>query len=147
LHLPLIAKDAIKEALMDALGAPETVERSREIGRAAVQAMFAVANTSCGAVLESNFDRYVFPYLIALPGSVVEVRCCCSRELALLRYRDRSTERHPGHLDCDRTESELWNDELLQPLGIGPLIEIDTTAPVDIESLALQIMSIRSEAP
>ena len=131
---------------MDALGAPETVERSREIGRAAVQTMFAVASTSCGAVLESNFNRYALPYLAALPGSIIEVRCCCSRELALVRYRDRSSERHPGHLDSRRTEDELWNDELLQPLGVGRLIEVDTTASVDIESLVSRIESIRSRA-
>ena len=34
LGLPLLAKDAIKEALMDALGRPADVEASRQLGRA-----------------------------------------------------------------------------------------------------------------
>ena len=132
---------------MDALGAPETVERSREIGKAAVLAMFAVAEMSCGAVLESNFNHYALPYLAALPGSIVEVRCCCPRELALLRYRERSGTRHPGHLDADRVEDELWNDEVLQPLGVGRLIEVDTTTPVDIEALVSEIVVARTLPP
>src|SRR5207245_2480363 len=39
LGLPLIAKDVIKEALMDALGAAATVEASRGFGRTAVGGM------------------------------------------------------------------------------------------------------------
>ena len=34
LGLPLLVKDAIKDTLMDELGAPATVEESRELGRA-----------------------------------------------------------------------------------------------------------------
>ncbi|MEU4695174.1 AAA family ATPase [Actinoplanes sp. NPDC023714] len=38
LGIACLAKDEIKEALMDGLGAPATVERSRELGVAAVHA-------------------------------------------------------------------------------------------------------------
>jgi dephospho-CoA kinase len=38
-----LAKDEVKEALMDALGAPSTVEESRELGRAAVAATLRAA--------------------------------------------------------------------------------------------------------
>ena len=61
LGLPLIAKDAIKEVLMETLGSPATVEQSRVLGRAAVETMLAVAQTSPGAVLESNFLLYAAP--------------------------------------------------------------------------------------
>src|SRR5437899_93809 len=109
LGLPLIAKDVIKEALMDTLGFPATVEQSRDLGRAAVAAMLALARTSPGAVLESTFYPEVVPNLQALPGRIVEIRCRCPRELALARYRARTGGRHPGHLDAHRTDDELWN--------------------------------------
>ena len=142
LGLPLIAKDVIKEALMEALGAPATVEESRTLGRAAVDVMFAVARTSPGAVLESPFYRASVANLKELPGAIVEIRCRCPRELALSRYRARSGERHSGHLDADRTDEELWNEELLQSLGVGPLIEVDTTAEVDVASLSREVVRV-----
>ena len=45
LDLPLLAKDAVKDALVDVLGAPD-LPRSRELGRAAVQVLLAVAATA-----------------------------------------------------------------------------------------------------
>jgi AAA domain len=142
LGLPLISKDAIKEALMNTLGHPQTVEESRDLGRAAVSVMLAVAHSSPGAVLESPFYPEAVPALQALPGRIVEIRCRCPRELALARYRARSASRHPGHLDADRTEDELWNEQLVRPLGLGPLIEVDTSSENDIEYLARQVEAV-----
>jgi predicted kinase len=138
LGLPLISKDAIKEALMDKLGHPQTVEESRRLGRAAVSVMLAVAHASPGAVLESPFSPEAVPALQTLPGRIVEIRCRCPRELALARYRARG-DRHPGHLDADRTDDELWNEQLVRPLGLGALIEVDTSSENDIEALARQV--------
>jgi adenylate kinase family enzyme len=51
LPLPLIAKDALKEALMDVVVYPASVEESRTLGRAAVMAMRNVAATSHAAAV------------------------------------------------------------------------------------------------
>lgn len=69
LHLPLIDKDTIKDALMAVLPVPD-VDASRQIDRAAVRAMSAVAEQSRpGAVIESNFYRTAARSdLRALPG-------------------------------------------------------------------------------
>ncbi|WP_338200032.1 hypothetical protein [Candidatus Nephthysia bennettiae] len=75
LELPLIAKDAIKEALMDVLGLPGDVEESRRLGRAAVMAMLTIARTSPGGVLDSTWYPYARPALAELRGPLVEVRC------------------------------------------------------------------------
>ncbi len=139
LELPLIAKDVIKEALMDTLGAPSTVEESRRLGRAASTTMLAVAQTSHGAVLENAWTAEAVPALRSLPGTIVEVRCRCSKELALTRYRERATSRHDGHLDAMREDSEIWNDRLLMPLGLGPLVEVDTSTEVDLNDLVNRI--------
>jgi adenylate kinase family enzyme len=142
LGLPLIAKDVIKEMLMDTLGVPATVEESRTLGRAAVEVMLTVAQTSRGAVLDSTFYSYTVPSLQTLPGSIIEIRCRCPRALALSRYRARSAGRHRGHLDAERTDDELWDEQLLRPLGLGPLIEVDTTGEVDIDSLQRQLRQL-----
>lgn len=138
LGLPLVAKDTIKDALMAVLGAPD-VEASRQLGRAAVKAMLAVAAQSpVGAVIESNFYRSVAaPELTDLPGAVVEVFCRCQADVAWKRYRSRAGTRHPGHFDHDRTRNELWNDEVAEPVaGPWPLLEVDANVPVDVSDVA-----------
>jgi hypothetical protein len=46
--------------------------------------------------------------------------------------------RHIGHLDRQRTENELWG-EPSEPLGIGPLVVVDTSGVVDVSALATAI--------
>lgn len=138
LALPLIAKDAIKEAMTDALGTPEDVAASRTLGRAAVLAMLAVARSSRGAVLDSTFYDYTLPLLRALPGALVEVRCVAPRELVKDRYGTRTGTRHPAHLDAERSFEEMWDDHIT-PLGVAPVVEVDTSEPVDVPSLAARI--------
>ena len=147
LGLPLIAKDAIKEALMDVLGYPASVEESRALGRAAVMAMLNVAASSqAGAVLDSTFFPYAFTQLRSLPGPLVEVHCSCPREVAVARYSVRSPTRHAGHLDADRQPEELWNEQNARPTGIAPAIVVDTTAPVDVGAVVSRIEELaRSE--
>jgi predicted kinase len=142
LGLALLAKDEIKEALMGELGVPATVEESRRLGRAAVMAMLAVARSSRGAVLDSTFYPYTVPHLERLPGTLIEMRCRCPREVAQTRYRARSETRLAGHFDAERPPEELWNEHHIEPLGLGPLIEVDTTVPVDVEPLAQRIRAM-----
>lgn len=139
LGLPLIAKDPIKEALMDALGTPRSLEESRRIGGASVKALLAVAETTCGAVLESTFYPESVNVLRSFSGKFVEVRCSVPQEVALARYRAR--KRHPGHFEADRSDDELWNSGLLEPLGLGSVIVVDTTTPVDIAALAAKVQA------
>jgi predicted kinase len=142
LELPLLAKDEIKEALMAVLGPPATVEETRRLGRAAVMAMLAVASASPGAVLDSTFYPSTVPHLERLPGTLIEVRCRCPRELAQARYEARSAGRHAGHLDAERPPEELWNEHHLVPLGLGPLIQVDTSRAVDVGSVAVRIRAL-----
>jgi predicted kinase len=81
MRLPLLAKDEIKEALMD--------------------------------------------------GRLVEVHCIVPVEVARSRYRARTGQRHAGHLDQARTEDELWGTPP-RPLGLGPVLNIDTCGQLDI---------------
>jgi predicted kinase len=67
LRLPLLAKDEIKEALMDGLGRPETVAGSQRPGRAALLVMLRVARHCPGAVLDSTWFSYALPLARSLP--------------------------------------------------------------------------------
>ena len=140
LGLPLLAKDEIKEALVDALGVPADVAASQRLGRAAVLAMLRVAARCPGAVLDSTWLDYTRPLVAALPGRPVEVRTALPREQARERYHARAG-RHAGHLDGERTEDELWG-RTVEPLGVGPLVEVDTSGPVDVPALAARIRAL-----
>lgn len=134
LALPLVAKDTIKDALMTVLPVPD-VEASRRLGRAAVCAMLAVAAASpVGAVIDSNLHRSVAVDEVGrLPGRVVEIFCRCSESTARERYLRRTGTRPAGHFDHVRVPSELWNDEVSEPVAGGwPMLEVDTHEPVDI---------------
>jgi len=136
LDLPCLSKDEVKEELMDALGAPRSVEESQQLGRAAVLALLRAARGCPGAVVDSTWFDYTEPLVRALPAPVVELRCVIPVEVARERYRRR--RRDARHLDDERDEDELWGFAV-PPLGIGPLVEVDTTEPVDVRRLAVRI--------
>ncbi|WP_197725386.1 AAA family ATPase [Actinoplanes sp. OR16] len=138
LGIAYLAKDDVKEALMDALGAPASVERSRELGVAAVHAVLRVARGCPGAVVDSTWFPYTLPLARELPGRCVEIRCRVPVEVARERYRRRV--RDARHLDRLRGEDELWGAEVAA-LGVGPLIEVDTGGAVDVAALAGQVLA------
>lgn len=144
LGLPLISKDVIKEALM-AVWEVEDVETSRRLGRAAIAVMFSIAeDTSEGAVLEANFRRSLaHDELTRLPGAVIEVFCRCPREICLGRYRERAGMRATGHLDSERSDAELWEPEIIDPVAGGwPVVEVETSIPVDLDGLLATLRNL-----
>jgi predicted kinase len=146
LRLPLLAKDEVKEALADVLGRPHDVAGSQALGRAAVRALLRVALRCPSAVVDSTWFPEVRPLVQQLPGTLVEVRCVVDRELARRRYYSRAAGRHAGHLDLQRSEDELWGRPPA-PLGVGRLVEVDTSAPVDVGRVAEQVMTAAGRGP
>lgn len=143
LGLPLLAKDEIKEALMDGLGYPPTVAESRRLGRAAALAMLRVAQRCPGAVLDSTWFEYADPLVRQLPGRCVEVICTVPVQVARARYQARAGQRHAGHLDADRIGVELWGTPPRSPRA-GPVLAVDTSGPVDISELAATLTRLFS---
>jgi len=145
LGLPLVAKDVVKEALAESLGAG-TLERSRELGRATYGVIFALArshlDTGAGLVLEANFARAVSEVGLRplVAGSrAVMVHCWAPREVLVARYRARAGRRHPAHLDLLRLEAgPPWLDPpATEPPDLDvPCLRLDTTAPVDVGAVA-----------
>jgi predicted kinase len=148
LGLPVIAKDTIKSALLGVLP-PADLEVSRQFGGAAVAALLAVAaDNPEGAVLDSVWHRTrALPELSALPGRVVEVFCRCDREVVRRRYRERAAGR-ASFFDDQRRDEELWNDEVARPVaGDWPVVEVDTSAAVDVRALAARVRSAAVSGP
>ena len=103
LGLPLIPKDAIREALMDVLRPPTSVDQSRELGRASVMAMLTVAETSPTAVLDSTWYPSTVSHLRQLRPSLIEIRRVCPREIVQARYEVRSKSPSAGRFDDQRS--------------------------------------------
>ncbi|CAN5254202.1 hypothetical protein BH24CHL10_BH24CHL10_01240 [soil metagenome] len=133
--LILLSKDALKEALSDALGHPKTIAGSSLLGLGAYAAMFAMARamlaSGAGVVVESNFRRGLSePELTA--GHEADVRVVhCVAEPATIdrRYGVRAVERHPAHLDAARQQDVMREllDGRYEPLNIDAQLLIVRT--------------------
>jgi predicted kinase len=148
LALPILDKDDFLEALLRRSELPDA-SRRRELSRLADEEFRAYALAHPEAVLISwwrhprsvNESGTPSNWLSLLRGSVVEVHCSCRPIVAAERFVAR--RRHPGHLDDERSYSQLldqFNEQvLLGPLGVGALIEVDTNVPIDAEALLISI--------
>ena len=138
-ELPLFAKDAVKETLLDELGYADR-EESRRIGAASGEVLWTLLrDCPTPAVVESwlapsTRDIVEAGLRRAAIDTVVEVWCDCPPEETTRRYASR--RRHPGHYD------EALLDDFAQvlagaaPLGLGEVVTVATDRPVDIEHLA-----------
>jgi predicted kinase len=141
LGFALLRKDRIKETLHDALGAPAPDRAwSRRLGAAAMELLWALGADAPAVVLEANFrphSAYERGRITALGGRVVEVNCWCPPELAADRYALRAAVSHAVHVQTSLSPADLA--EFDRPVGIGKLITVDTTGPVDIPALAAAV--------
>jgi predicted kinase len=139
LRFALLAKDLIKETLHDALGAPEPdLAWSRRLGGAAMELLWTLAARSADVLIEANFrpqSDYERSRLTALGGCPVEVHCACPAEIAAARYNTRA--RHPVHHMAHASVEALaeWD----RPVGIGTLVTVETTLPVDVAAVAARV--------
>lgn len=143
LGFALLCKDRIKETLHDALGAPPPdLAWSNRLGAAAMELLWALAADAPAVVLEANFRpryAYVRSKIGELSARPVEVNCVCPPELAARRYAERAMGRHPVHV-VTRLTPELLA-EYDRPVGIGEVITVDTTSPVDVAALAQRVLA------
>lgn len=142
LRYSLVTKDLIKETLHDALYVPGEDELdqawSRRLGGASMELLWVLAACAGDMVIEANFHPYSEREVSKLRGlgnRVVEVHCACPAEVAVARYNAR--QRHDVHWLTTATLATM--DEYDRPVGIGPLITVDTTVPIDIASVAAEV--------
>lgn len=138
--LPLLSKDVIKECLFDELGMGDR-EWSKRLGAASNEMIWALLPHGYGgAVVDTWLDPTRDDPALAKRGIaaagigvVLEILCRCPGDLAVERYRNRI--RHPGHLGADEGTLRRIRAAagLIEPLGLGPSLEVDTDRPVDTD--------------
>lgn len=149
LDLSFIDKDEILEAMFKTLGVGDAQWRTK-LSRAADVALEEWALRSEGAVVSSWWRHpasrvesgTAVEWLSSL-SEVVELHCVCSPNVAAERFVSR--RRHEGHLDHLKTHAELLasfeQQASLGPLGVGPLVTVNTEGSVDLETVLAQINS------
>jgi predicted kinase len=146
LDFPLLSKDHIKETLFDALpGGVGDLESSRRIGAAAMILLWELARVCPRVVLEANFRPHTElerGRVRDLEANLVEVYCQCPPEEAARRYQARAAagDRHPAHVRGTVTLEQMA--EFDRPFDLGPVIRVDTTRPVDLDWLAMEVRSL-----
>jgi len=148
LGIPYLGKDRILESLFDGIESPDE-ETRRRLSRVADQE-FESKSLNCPMAVLDSFWRH--PSVDTSSGTAsnwlldpgihsVEVFCSCPPELAATRFLERT--RHGGHVDSRWNHASLvaQSRELMGrlPLGVGTLIEVDTTDSVDAKLLAAEI--------
>ena len=124
--------------------------RVRRLGGASMELLWTLAARAPEVVIKANFrpysefERERLSALAGFDGSggppaqarrTVEVHCTCPPEIASARYNARAT--HPVHVIKTLPASAMA--EYDRPVGIGALITVDTTRPVDVAAIAAQI--------
>ena len=131
LGLPLFAKDAIKERL----------------GAVSFELLYLLAADAPACVIEAAFwpkhdiQRETLRQL-GEGGVIVEVHLSCERQENLLRFHERGArgERHSVHHDAAFTPG-YW-DNFEGTLGLGPVLEVDTTQAVDVIGTAAAVRQL-----
>ena|SRR5690348_11301740 len=143
----LVTKDLIKETLHDALYVPGDGEIdeawSRQLSGASFELLFALAARAGDMVIEANFhphNEYELGKLRGLGDRLVEVHCACPAEVAVARYNART--RHEVHWMKTATLTAM--DRYDRPVGVGPLITVDTTRAVDVASVADEVRRLHA---
>jgi hypothetical protein len=111
---------------------------SQRLGWASLELLWALAAHAGDMVIEANFhphSEYAIGKLRGLGGRLVEVHCACPAEVAVARYNARS--RHEIHVLKHVTLADM--EKYDRPVGIGSLITVDTTAPVDVAAVAAEV--------
>lgn len=138
LSLPVLHKDAFKEAIVDQIGAAD-LAASQLAGRAAFAALYAGAKAlleaGASVIVEANFGRGrsedgLRP-LVRRAAETVILQCEAPASVAVGRYRERIGSRHRAHFDADRLAdveravTDRSNCDL--DLEVTRLIRVDTS--------------------
>jgi predicted kinase len=122
--VPLLAKDVVKEWLMDAIG-PIDAARSRQLSDMSFTLLFAQfaehARASVAVILEGNFRAGQHEAALSAPGDarIAQVLCQVPEATRLQRIATRATDpaRHPGHGEA-RAALDPSNDAFLDLPGL-----------------------------
>ena len=147
--MPLVSKDAIKEALFEAVGTGD-FEWASILSRAADAALVRIAAALDACVLDNYWRPETVEQLrAAVHAPMVEVFCRVDPAVAADRFLARV--RHSGHADAERDPEDVRRASVAVagrfPLNtLGPVVEVDAESPVDVAALAAEVLAAVSRA-
>jgi predicted kinase len=142
LHLPVIHRDRIKEAMFDALGYSDR-QQSKKFGVTAalvlIHELEDMLRVGVSCIVEGKFipkfsEKELTQLLEVTEADAIQIQCSCEGGALYERFKQRalSSERHPGHDEANNLED--FKDELLagklthlELLGDGGVLEYGTT--------------------
>jgi glucokinase len=138
LGCPMLSKDVIKEQLAESTG---LAVASQRLGGIAMDTAWALASAiEDGVVIDSFWyherDRAFAARGVQLSGAshVLEVWCDVPLDVARERYETR--DRHGIH----ETAFGPW--EGAEPLGLWPVVRVDTASTVDFDALLPELARV-----
>jgi predicted kinase len=144
LDVPLISKDAIKEALFAAVGAGN-FDWASLLSRAADAALVRIAAGLEHGVLDNYWRPETVEQLAAaVSAPMVEVFCRVDPGVAADRFLSRV--RHGGHGDAERDPGDVRRASVAVagrfPLKtLGPVVAVDTESAIDAASVAAAVVA------
>ena len=147
LAMPVISKDAIKEALADVIAVPLPTSR---LGALASDAMWQLAAMIDGPVVVESFwaagrDDGFLQSGLAVAGAQRAIEVWCDVPIDVARERFVTRPRHAAHRDAERLGE--W-DEIAaraRPCSGRPTITVLTSTPVDVPLLANRVRTLLDE--
>ena len=138
LGAPLMTLDTVKEPLFHHIGIGDR-EHNRKLGRASYEIIFAaVADWPPGlTVVVDAWFGFQPPEVLerhlstAGIGRTAELWCHAPGPVLAERYLARAATRSPGHPGPEYVPELLALDARAAPVGRGPCLRVDTTAPLD----------------
>ncbi|MFA5827741.1 MAG: AAA family ATPase [Candidatus Shapirobacteria bacterium] len=137
--IPYFSKDMFKELLFDELGYSDR-DWSKKMGGVSYKILYQITEnllkTGRSLVLESNFKPEIDRQMLLdlqkkYPFRVIEILCFADGKILFERFKKRAESglRHPGHVDrlCYSEQEKVLMAGKAGPLGVGELIEVDTT--------------------
>ncbi len=146
----LLSRDEIKEAMYDALAKPPDVEEldwSRSVGTAAFSVFLRIAGgLGPHLILDAHFQQRFggADDVRALAPHATQLFVHAPLEVVRQRHESRLSERHVAHRSYPLpTLGDLEAAAaFFAPLDLdGPLLEIDTSLPVDVDGVAAWVAS------
>ncbi|MCB8882274.1 AAA family ATPase [Acidisoma cellulosilytica] len=138
LGAPLLGLDTVKEALFGELGAGDRLY-NRTMGRASFAAIWALVGAfppGSVVVIDAWFGFQPVEFLtehVKAAKAVIACELWCHTDPRVIerRYLDRCERRHAGHLGPEYAPELRALAERAQPIGLSPVIQLDTEKAVD----------------
>lgn len=141
LGVPVISKDAVKEALLSAVPAA----RPDGLGHIAMEAAWSLTVGLAGTVLLESwwFRPRDLEYTLAAwrrCGEPVLVEVWCEVPAGVARARYAARVRHPMYEDA-RHLATSWGHWAVraEPLAIGTVVRVDTSTEVDVAAVVARL--------